>query len=285
MKTNSPLRYPGGKAALAGLLSSLRKLNHLGGIPVAEPFAGGAGASLGLLFEEETREIAINDADPAIFALWWSLVNRPAAFDALIRSRPIEMAEWRRQRAIYRDGSRQSRLRRGFAAFYLNRCNRSGIIGNGGPIGGIKQTGPWKLGARFNRQDLRARCGRVAEYRTRIRVSGVDGIEFIEGLDSSSLMLFIDPPYFVKGPTLYLNALDEQYHRRLANTLRSIEKAPWVLTYDDCPEVRDLYRGWASIRPFSLRYAAAARRSGREVLITPRWMRVPSTYQSQAVSW
>jgi DNA adenine methylase len=285
MKTASPLRYPGGKSAIAGLLRDIRRLNGLGGRTIAEPFAGGAGASLTLLFLEEVNRLHINDADPAVFDFWWTLVHRPGPFLTMITKRPLSMPEWRRQRDVYRDRGRVSRLERGFAAFYLNRCNRSGIIMNGGPIGGVNQTGEWKLDARFNRGDLRARCERIAKYGERIRVSCDDGLDFIERLDSKSTFFFVDPPYFEKGPTLYLNALDVKYHRELAARLRAMRDASWVLTYDDCPEVRRMYRGWAAVRPFSLRYTAAAARTGKELLITPKWIRLPESQGSAAVSW
>lgn len=285
MKTSSPLRYPGGKSAMAGLLSDIRKLNGLGDRPIAEPFAGGAGASLTLLYQEEVNRIYINDADPAIFNFWWTLVNRPQSFLEMLSATRVNMAEWRRQRQIYRDRGRISRLRRGFAAFFLNRCNRSGIIMNGGPIGGIEQKGVWKVDARFNKSDLRRRCEKVAEYRERVNVSCDDGLQFIERLDPDSTFFFVDPPYFEKGPTLYLNSLNEDYHGRLATRLSKMSDAAWVLTYDDCPEIRRMYRGWAAIRPFSLLYAAAKRRTGREVLITPKWMKLPKLQQSVALRW
>jgi len=275
MKTPSPLRYPGGKSALAGLLGRVRRLNGLGDRVIAEPFAGGAGASLTLLYLEETQEIYINDADPGICDFWWSLVNRAKPFVAMLSKTRVSMAEWRRQRDVYRGCGRVSRLRRGFSAFFLNRCNRSGIIINGGPIGGVRQSGKWKVNARFNKAELRYRCEKVAEYGDRVHVSGHDGIDFIKSLDTKSTFFFIDPPYFVKGQTLYLNSVDEEYHIALSGQLKIMSDAAWVLTYDDCPEVRRLYRGWAKIRPFSLRYAAAARRSGKEVLITPKWIRLP----------
>lgn len=270
---------------MAGLLSHIRRLNGLGGRAIAEPFAGGAGASLTLLYLEETPEVLINDADPAIHDFWWSLVNQPQAFVGMLSKTRVSMAEWRRQRDAYRDCGRVSRLSRGFSAFFLNRCNWSGIIMNGGPIGGVRQTGKWKLNARFNKSELRRRCERVAEYRDRIRVSGHDGTEFIKSLDAESTFFFIDPPYFVKGRTLYLNALDDEYHIALSTQLRSMSDAAWVLTYDDCPEIRRLYRGWATIRAFTLRYAAAERRAGKELLITPKWVRLPATQASAAVTW
>lgn len=270
---------------MAGLLSELRRLNELGDRGIAEPFAGGAGASLSLLFLEETHRIYINDADPAIHDFWWSLTHRPKAFLALVSNTDVTIREWQKQRDTYRSRRRISRLRRGFAAFYLNRCNRSGIITNGGPIGGVGQTGRWKLDARFNKPDLRRRCEKVVEYRDRISVSCDDGLEFLSRCDNQTTFFFVDPPYFEKGPMLYLNVVDKNYHEALAARLRSLAEAAWVVTYDDSVQVRKLYQGWTTIRPFSLRYAAARRRNGRELLIAPRWMKLPTWQPSASIAW
>lgn len=270
---------------MTNLLAEIRRLNGLGNRAVAEPYAGGAGASLSLLYMEETPSIYINDADPSIYDFWWTLVNRPDPFVALLKNIPVNMSEWCRQRDIYRSRGRVSRLRRGFSAFYLNRCNRSGVIVNGGPIGGVQQTGKWKLDARFNKPELQRRCKRVAEYRTRVSVSCLDGIEFIESLKLADVHLFIDPPYFRKGQTLYLSDLDETYHSKLASLLKGHSDAAWTLTYDDCPEIRNLYHDWATVRPFALRYVASSRREGRELLIVPKWMKLPTAQASKALQW
>lgn len=270
---------------MSGLINRIRKLNNLGNRAIAEPYAGGAGASLTLLHLEETHKIFLNDADPAIHDFWWTLVNRPKPFLELLDAANVDMDEWYRQRDIYRRASSVSRLQRGFAAFYLNRCNRSGIIVNGGPIGGTEQTGKWKIDARFNKTELRRRCEKVAEYRDRIDISCCDGIDFVNKLNSESTLFFIDPPYLVKGSMLYLNALKEDYHVALAARLKSMESAAWVVTYGDCPEIRRMYEGWATIRPFSLRYAAAERRSGKEIMIVPKWIRLPDDQDSAAITW
>jgi DNA adenine methylase len=270
---------------MAGLLGDIRRLNGLGDRAIAEPFGGGAGASLKLLYLEETHRIYINDADPAIYDFWWLLVNRAQLFLDMLEKTRVSIDEWRRQRDVYTDTGRVSRLRRGFAAFYLNRCNRSGIIMNGGLIGGFTQAGKWKLDARFNKSELRRRCARVAEYRERIRVSCDDGLKFIERLNPKTPFFFIDPPYFEKGPTLYLNALNTDYHEALASRLKAMSNAAWVLTYDDCSEIRRMYRGWAEIRPFLLRYTAAERRAGNELLITPKWMQLPRWQTSASITW
>ena len=98
-------------------------------------------------------------------------------------------------------------------------------------------------------------------------------------------MYFVDPPYFKKGSALYLNGLNPEYHGRLADRLRRMSDAPWVLTYDDCTEIRELYGQWAAIHPFSLRYTARDRRQGREVLITPKWLQLPVSHSSSSITW
>jgi DNA adenine methylase len=283
MGVASPLRYPGGKASMTDLLRQVRALNLLNGHAVAEPFAGGAGAALSLLYLRETHEIHINDLDPAIRDFWHSAVHDSAALISYLEKAPVTVDEWKRWRGIYRDVNASS-LDRGFAAFYLNRCNRSGIIESGGVIGGLDQDGRWKIDARFNKEALRTRLERIAEERERIFVSGLDGIDFLDTLDADSTFFFIDPPYFKKGPLLYLNGLDREYHTRLAKKLRTMCDAAWILTYDDCAEIRELYGDWAAVHPFSLRYSARERRQGRELLIAPRWVTLPDSQRSLAVS-
>lgn len=285
MKTSSPLRYPGGKSAMTGLLGAIRRMNNLGDYSIAEPFAGGAGASLGLLYLEETPSVLINDVDPAIHDFWWSLLNKSSLFIRKLDAVPVSVDEWRKQRKIYRSTARASRIGRGFSAFYLNRCNRSGIVMNGGPIGGIEQAGKWKIDARFNKEDLRRRCEKVYEFRDRISVSNNDGLEFISEVCRGKTFLFIDPPYFEKGSSLYLNSLDEAYHQRLASKLKRLTSVAWVLTYDDCQEIRDMYSGWASVKSFDLRYTASERRKGKELMITPKGLSLPSTQRSASIGW
>ena len=82
-----------------------------------------------------------------------------------------------------------------------------------------------------------------------------------------------------------MNGLDHEYHVRLAEKLQGMSEAAWVLTYDDCAEVRELYGKWATIHSFSLRYTASERRQGREVLVTPKWLRLPVAQTSGAIIW
>ncbi len=269
---------------LSNALRVILEANGAQGGTYIEPYAGGAGAAIHLLVSEHVDRIVINDADRRIYAFWRAALDQPAAFIERIFKTPLTIAEWRRQRQIYKHPKGASFLTLGFAAFYLNRCNRSGIISSGGPIGGIKQEGPWKIGARFNREELADRVLRLAEYRDRIEVSNLDALEFMRGRvatmpRTSKPFAYLDPPYFAKGPELYMNAYKPADHSSLAAFMKTAVTVPWVISYDDAPQIRRLYAGLPRTR-FSLNYSANDRRRASELLIfkpgtpiPPMWKR------------
>lgn len=278
MTTLSPLRYPGGKGAFTDFFGKILELNGLDGGLYAEPFAGGAGAAVGLLVSGYVDRIAINDADPRVFAFWSAAINESLDFIRKIEVTPLTIEEWERQRQIYLNPIGKSQLTVGFAAFYLNRANRSGIMVNGGPIGGKEQKGAWKIDARFNKRDLINRIERLAGYGERIIASGDDAADFIsrvpEIAGDDHALIYLDPPYYDKGRLLYMNSFARDDHERIGELMRSLDM-PWIMTYDDCAEIRQIYN-WANCRKFSLKYSAYESRSGGEVLIWPDWIEVPT---------
>lgn len=270
MKSLSPLRYPGGKASLVSVLADLVWENELSNGIYVEPFAGGAGAALGLLQEGRVSRILINDADRKIYCFWHSVKNNPNQMVDRILSVPLTIDEWQRQRDIYRNPGRRSFFSIGFAAFYLNRCNRSGIMVNGGPIGGHHQEGKWKIDARFNREALASRVEEIASYGDRIIVSNLDAIELLKDLKDychgQPGLLYADPPYYEKGSQLYWRYYTDKDHKALAEALKYQKCLPWILTYDDAPEIRSIYCDLRRI-PFCLNYSASKRKKGQELLI------------------
>ena len=276
---HSPLRYPGGKGGLAGFLAQVICLNGIEGGIYAEPYAGGAGAALSLLANEYISQILINDADPNIYAFWASVTNRTDDFIELIDRTPLTMDEWERQRNIYRS-RRASQIARGFATFYLNRCNRSGIIQNGGPIGGMRQDGKWRIDARFNRAGLKARVRQIADFGERISVSNHDAIDFLQERigplsKRKRLFVYLDPPYYAKGPKLYLNAYTHDDHVALARYIVKQSSYRWLISYDDVPQIRAIYAQNRKVN-LELSYSAYTRRSGRELVLCQDDLRLPS---------
>jgi DNA adenine methylase len=279
---HSPLRYPGGKQILGRIVAHLIRLNGASGGTYIEPYAGGAGIALGLLFGEHVDRVLINDADLCIYSFWKAVLEDTERFVTLLRECPTTIEEWAKQRHVYQHAKRHSTLRVGFATFYLNRCNRSGIIATGGPIGGQDQAGKWKIDARFNRVELERRIRKIAEYRDRITLSNLDAIDFLDRHvvtmnPRQRPFVYLDPPYYEKGRDLYLSYYSHEDHATLAKYIAQQQQFPWILSYDNAPEIAALYAGFRQVR-FSLDYSARERREGREIMIFRADMAFPRSW-------
>lgn len=276
----SPLRYPGGKSSLTGFLSATLQSNGLIGSTYIEPFCGGAGAAINLLLSGHVSDVIINDIDPLIYAFWYSALNDTEALIDLIEKTPVTIDEWHRQKAISKNPDTPI-LQLGFATFYLNRCNRSGILG-ANPIGGLQQTGEWKIDARYNKIALISRIEKIAEKRDSIRIENKDILAFLADIVqplANRSFIYLDPPYIEQGPALYLNALNEDGHAALAKLLVSESRHVWLLTYDSTEKVKALYAD-VIVRPFALNYSAHRHKKGEELLIHPPQTIIPFDFDT-----
>jgi len=262
----SPFRYPGGKAKLFDFFSNLIENGHMYNHTYGESFAGGAGLALRLLGSGYVPNIEINDIDAGIYSAWISIVHDSDRFCELIRRTSLSIEEWRRQKSIRVDASNASLLELGFATFYLNRTNRSGIIDGSGPIGGYLQDGEWRLDARFNKCKLIKQIKEIQKFSNQIQITNTDALKYIKNrINKRNTILYIDPPYFEKGRKLYLNYYKKSDHLAIRDLLSSKKEKQWVLSYDNIAEIRELYREFTIIE-YEIGYSAGEKRMGRELI-------------------
>ena len=76
----SPLRYPGGNGKLAPFMRLMVDGLNLKGGTYVEPFAGGAGVALDLLFNDFVNHIVINDYDKAVASFWKAVLKENERF-------------------------------------------------------------------------------------------------------------------------------------------------------------------------------------------------------------
>ena len=275
----TPLRYPGGKRRLVGFVKRLLEANDMRDIEYAEPFAGGASIALALLFDEYAATVHINDLSRPVYAFWHCVLNDTDLLCSRIEDTDVTMQEWHRQRAVLEDQEEADIGELGFATFFLNRTNRSGII-SGGVIGGQEQTGNWLLDARFNKGDLLKRIRRVGRYRDRIKLYQLDALDFTNSVVASlgrNVFAFHDPPYIDSGTDLYLSDYKLEDHRHLAKGIMKTE-SPWAVTYDyDAAVAHNLYPCHRRIA-FTLSYTAQDRRGGKEAAFLSPILDLPSEW-------
>lgn len=264
----SPLRYPGGKGKLTPLIELLiDKYGHRGGIYI-EPFAGGAGVAIELLENGVVSEIVINDLDKGIYSFWRAILEETDRFLEQVRRVPITIDEWKKQRSICFGKNKKYSFELGFATFYMNRTNRSGII-KGGAIGGMEQSGVWKLDARFNREDLISRIKKIAENKSKIHLYNKDIKSFLKNYVpkyEENTFIYFDPPYFKKGKQLYLNFFNYNDHIRIEKLIGDIVNCDWIITYDDEPEIEKIYEKYC-IKKIELNYSVSKKRKAKELII------------------
>lgn len=265
----SPLRYPGGKTRLASLLAEavVKNFKDDERVILVEPFAGGAGASLSLLFDDKVDRILINDLDDAIYTFWKVAVSDTDYLIRKIRTTEITVSEWKKQKTIHLCPKNDREL--AFSTLFLNRTNRSGIM-DGGPIGGLNQLGEWKIDARFTKPTIISRLEKIKQFRNKIIVRKVDGIKLLKQLEkhkrANRYFIFLDPPYYQKGQSLYLNHYNNKDHEKLAKFLGISSLKKWIMTYDDVRYVKNLYTNFQT-SGFSIQHSAYKSKIGKEVMI------------------
>lgn len=268
-KSLSPLRYPGGKFKIYDKVKNLIEINELGNRSYVEPFAGGFGIGLALLRDNIVQTSVLNDFDAHIYNFWHAILNSTDDFLRVMMDTPITIEERERQKDIY-DDSHADQMSDGFATFFLNRVNFSGVI-TGGPIGGFTQSGTYKLDCRFNKDEIKSKVEQIALLRDRIELYNYDASELIaqhlrERVHES--FFNIDPPYVEKGHRLYTNYFMENDHRNFERMIAEhLGDSCWILTYDDCELIRDIYKDYYMVG-YDILHNAGGSVQGKEVVIT-----------------
>ena len=235
-------------------------------IVYVEPFAGGSGVALSLLMSDLVENIVINDYDKAIYSIWKAIKEDSNNFIDLIEETPITIEEWYRQKEIYESRNSKYSLELAFAAFFLNRTNRSGIL-KAGPIGGYTQTGNYLIDVRFNKSELINRIRNIAQRKNRIFVYNQDVRIFLRRYlpRYNNVFVYLDPPYYNKGKELYKNFFSDKDHREIAHLVSQLN-CQWMVTYDVEDTIIELYKDYSQ-KKFDLYYSAAKKIIKSEIMV------------------
>jgi len=276
----SPLRYPGGKNKLAKFIAKICADNQINGHYV-EPYAGGASVALYLLLESKVAEITINDFDRSVYAFWYSAIKSTKKFCEHIENTDITVENWEKAKEIQKNKEKAKLFDLGFSTFFLNRTNISGIL-NAGLIGGKAQNGKYKMDCRFNKNELIKKIKVIAKQKKRIHLYNLDALELIKKIESeyqnTQTIFYFDPPYYLKGQSLYINYYKHEDHEEVSRAIKQIKNIHWIVSYDNTPEIKKIYT-WVNSKKqkeYSLLHTALSAREGKEVLFFSNNLTVPN---------
>ena len=272
----SPLRYPGGKNKLAKFVALMCEKNNINGHYI-EPYAGGASVALYLLINGFIKEITINDFDRAIYAFWYSVLNNTEKFCKKIKNTEISIDNWKKFKKIHTNKASADLFDLGFATFFLNRTNHSGVL-DGGIIGGIEQKGNYKIDCRFNKEELIKRIKFIAKYKKNIHLYNLDALKLIDEIQknnqSQNAIFYFDPPYYLKGPSLYMNHYKPDDHKEVSKKIKTIKNLKWIVSYDNTVQIKKLYSDIRK-KEYSFFHTANEIKEGKEILFFSNNLIVP----------
>ena len=99
----------------------------------------------------------------------------------------------------------------------------------------------------------------IARLRGQISLTRQDALKFLDAGVSrwpEDTLIYLDPPYYVKGRDLYYDFYEQEDHERVATfVLGHIRHQHWIVSYDNVPEIRKLYEG-ARYAAYDIGYSA-----------------------------
>jgi DNA adenine methylase len=292
------IRYPGGKGKLSQRIVSVIlnyfKDNFDKKMMYCEPFFGAGAIGLRLLQDEAIKSFSFNDYDPAIYSIWTAvkeypdqLIEKIEGFTPSIASF-YEYKEYLLSLQPFADDTfpkhpvNEELVSIAFKKIAVHQMSYSGLgTKSGGPLGGSEQTSAYKVDCRWSPKQLKKEITRISRL-MKSKMSWdeqhqkwwdnchIGGYQFYHAwpLGSVPAFIYLDPPYYEKGPELYQFSFGESQHVALATLLRS-NPHPWLLSYDDCPQIRELY-SYASVVEVPLNYTINGSVNKTELLIAPK---------------
>lgn len=231
-RSNSPFRYPGGKFYARHLI--------LDEIPphkfYCEPFAGGASIFFAKPLAQESH---LNDLDTEVINTLIQIRDRVEDLIALL----ADISATKENHTYYKNDYKPTDdLTRAFRWYYLNRTSYSGIMKTANCY--------WGYGHKYSMQPKNwpPHLRTVSDKLQGVRLTSIDFEPVIDFLPNDSFM-FVDPPYYAADQQKFYNCtFTLQDHKRLAACLqRNSNRLLFLLTYDEHPDIYNMYRWVESV--------------------------------------
>lgn len=256
-----PLRYPGGKHYAMNILRPFfENVDH---DEYREPFAGGAT----VFFNKTKSEINwLNDKDDELICLYNILKNNNTRkeFEDLFLNEPEATKD--RWKEVF-SFEPKTEIEKAWKYFFLNRTSFSGkLVSAAWGYRPKRSLPPYRWHERINP---------AGEKLEDVIISCLDFEDVIKAQPTKEkVLMYVDPPYFLPPKFKhYRNGFDYEDHVRLANCLKE-SNHKFFLTYDDCKEIRELYK-WANVFELNFFYrvqnsntSQGARKTGFELVIS-----------------
>jgi DNA adenine methylase len=223
----SPFAWPGGKRALKKTLLGLIPEHKI----YVEVFAGSAK----LLFAKQPsqREV-MNDLNGEVVNFFRVAKHRPAALAEMFDQEVVHAGRFRELLATESADELQRALRFAYLAWYS--YGAKGLHFAGSTIAGLASG---KMKRSLDR--VRELLDLTAQRLRQVVIEQRDFAEILTRYDSAETWFYLDPPYVHFQPNGRYEALTDSRREELFDLLAAL-KGKFLMSFDDCPEIRQLCR-------------------------------------------
>jgi DNA adenine methylase len=219
-----------------------------------EPFVGSGAIGLAVMARCPGLSYWLNDRDPCMACVWWSLRYHGPDLIKLIDSydpNPDDFHAFKVELGglIRPPDDPAEIVRIGFMKFALHQTSHSGY--GSGVRGGNRQEIHTKMTARWKVDRIAKKILIIANRLRRcdVRITGYDCCHLIDKCVSerhrSKAFIYLDPPYLGNRSGFYSHRMSVEDHTRLADALQNSAHS-FALCHSDHQEIRRLY-DWAEI--------------------------------------
>lgn len=242
----SPLRYPGGKQKA---IEQIARMLPKSAYEFREPMVGGGSVFCHAKSIDFAKSYWINDKFKELVSFWRAvqdpdICNKLASDLEKLRRRFKSADQIKEYFLKAREEVPDDEYREAFLFFFFNRVTFSGTT----RAGGFSSAASLR---RFTASSIE-RLRPLPEALAGVQITNDDFEEVIRA-PGKDVFIFLDPPYYTAtklyGKNGSLHAFD---HEKLAALLKKT-KHRFLITYDDCDEIRHLY-SWATVTEWRLQY-------------------------------
>ncbi len=199
-----------------------------------EPFAGGASI---FFAKKKAANNVLNDVDQDLINCYLAIRDHVEGLITLLDGIQANKENHHYYKNIYTPASD---LERAFRWYYLNRVSYSGIMN--------MQNCYWGYGDKYSMQPKNwpNHLRRCSEKLRGVQLTSTD-FEGVIVQAPDGAFLFVDPPYFnADQDKFYTHSFNRTDHYRLERVLHAhSHRLRFLLTYDNSPEVREMYQ-WSN---------------------------------------
>ena len=226
---NSPFRWAGGKFYARKIIEKYIPKHNF----YVEPFLGGGS----IFFYKNKVNSWLNDYEKDLINCYKVIkLDLPDLLDKLKN----EKATKERHRWFKNKFKPKTKIEQAFRYYYLNRTSYSGIM--------KKENCFFGYGEKYSMrpENWPRQLVKNSKKLQKVKMTNYDFEKVINNIKTKNTFVFLDPPYFNADQNkFYTKSFEAKDHIRLCKLLKkNSSKFKFLLTYDNCEEIREMYK-WA----------------------------------------